>query len=984
MGNLINTIPVYKPQTTQTTATNSVSVKTPTHAIEKQFPKYQNFSYLPAEPLSPARTTPKGMKPHSPNGYLVKENIFQSAASTVKSYADYVKYFYNAAFKGEGTDYSVGKINDLAIRTGSLGIAAVLATSKLFPFAKGMEFVGLATWFASMAVWPRVIGTPIKMATGVDINQKYVDSYGRRKNFFEDPQYLAWDLYRHIDKNGDFNKQAPDYEKLDAIGDKLGIPRDIKNRREAIQDKMKQIFIQGNALQMLTAGVMTPVISSIVADSLQKPLQDSIEKYRTNASSKKAVELTQKVDSLISNNVNDYPTIMKSLGITVDPKVKTKFEALLGGESNRINPDTFKDLEKFISERYFATGIESAITKEMKDVMDAAEPYVNITNNFKNDLRQLTADAIQEVVQMVPEEKRGMIPKRFLDYKGLKIEEISKALEESGVRFGEEEIGLVKQGSVKNLLARKVIWTVNEEQNVDKSLLEALRSHINKKTESYFEQVRFNKVDTEKMKKIFDFAETNLSLKQQLEEIQKATIMNISESTTAINWTKVPKKYLQALGLSKVEMQEIANTDSRHAGKIISRKYEEIAANSERYGKVLNQMSKYAAEAVSKEEKAVIQLLGTADNPGLMAKIQELMTRSASRNFSQLMTDNIENQYTMNIRSVYQKLTNTIDSFTRPIKALDTFKDIENIADKILGSNVDQFRENLKNKPVYYMFLTPNKENKPEAEFLSQEYSRARTALKAYIKDIVLQKNDINDWSTKMEAILPGYKKGINHSKTMLWNIANEANGSISEDTVAAIMKECKAENEKNIIQRFIKIADKSTERMKFHFMGIHNKIWPHANETNINRGLVEKVFKQKDFGEAYEKVISLLKDRVHDLGRKETFKCLQMVYDFKDKYKDAKNYNVDPAIDYIVSKLNYSIANKPLAQRSGKNITDFVISASENACARNKWSKLAIGLLVGTGALTLGTIALMGRKNYFNKDQYEPLNPKNTSVSID
>ncbi len=83
-----------------------------------------------------------------------------------------------------------------------MGIATVLATSKMFPFAKGMEFVGLATWFASMAIWPKVLGMPIKAIYGVDINQKYKDSDGRVKDVFEDNQYRPMDIYRYVDKKG--------------------------------------------------------------------------------------------------------------------------------------------------------------------------------------------------------------------------------------------------------------------------------------------------------------------------------------------------------------------------------------------------------------------------------------------------------------------------------------------------------------------------------------------------------------------------------------------------------------------------------------------------------------------------------------------------------------------------------------------------------------------------------------------------------------
>lgn len=56
----------------------------------------------------------------------------------------------------------------------------------------------------------------------------------------------------------------------------------------------------------------------------------------------------------------------------------------------------------------------------------------------------------------------------------------------------------------------------------------------------------------------------------------------------------------------------------------------------------------------------------------------------------------------------------------------------------------------------------------------------------------------------------------------------------------------------------------------------------------------------------------------------------------------------------------------------TGKNVTEFFIGAAENARSRNKWSKLAYGLLIGTVALSGVVIAMMGKKNYFNKDIYE------------
>ncbi len=43
---------------------------------------------------------------------------------------------------------------------------------------------------------------------------------------------------------------------------------------------MSQIAVQGKTLWMLTAGVMTPVLSSLAADALQNPLKNLIETSR--------------------------------------------------------------------------------------------------------------------------------------------------------------------------------------------------------------------------------------------------------------------------------------------------------------------------------------------------------------------------------------------------------------------------------------------------------------------------------------------------------------------------------------------------------------------------------------------------------------------------------------------------------------------------------------------------------------------------------
>jgi len=136
------------------------------------------------------------VKAYKPLGKLIRPD-FIDIRGGVKKDINAIRYFIKGV-QGEGNDYSTGRINDIGIKLGSLGIAGVLATTKGSPLTKGMEFVGAACWFAAMSLWPKLaIHTPIKMAKGVDLSLEYEPYPGhnkekdvlavRRKNFFEDP-----------------------------------------------------------------------------------------------------------------------------------------------------------------------------------------------------------------------------------------------------------------------------------------------------------------------------------------------------------------------------------------------------------------------------------------------------------------------------------------------------------------------------------------------------------------------------------------------------------------------------------------------------------------------------------------------------------------------------------------------------------------------------------------------------------------------------
>ena len=95
------------------------------------------------------------IKPLPSNGKLVRNNLFDIPAEFFKD----VKYDINAlrhSVKGEANDHELGRLNDMGMKLGGVAIASYLFTRKSTPLTKVMEFVGLASFFAAMDVWPKL------------------------------------------------------------------------------------------------------------------------------------------------------------------------------------------------------------------------------------------------------------------------------------------------------------------------------------------------------------------------------------------------------------------------------------------------------------------------------------------------------------------------------------------------------------------------------------------------------------------------------------------------------------------------------------------------------------------------------------------------------------------------------------------------------------------------------------------------------------
>ncbi|HSA05618.1 MAG TPA: hypothetical protein P5556_00405 [Candidatus Gastranaerophilales bacterium] len=283
---------------------------------------------------------------NKPKGKLVHGSVFSNPFTTL---SQSVKTF-KKALNGQGTDHSLGRLNDPAIALGTLSIAGILASAAKSPFPKAMEFVGATAWLSSMSLWPGVVlAKPTKKFTGVDLNLQYVNSQGEKKPFYLDSQYIAWDLM--------------DKKSLEEAGEKLDVSKNMPNRDEEIQRRMTKVATGVNTWWMLSAGLSTPLMASLMADRMRAPVQKIID-------STKVLSAEAQLEAAGYNTGSNNPLVKAGKkvvkffsGITgfVENKEKKELDGLLE-KSNVEGIKTF--FEKTFKDGAIAESVRQNITKE--------------------------------------------------------------------------------------------------------------------------------------------------------------------------------------------------------------------------------------------------------------------------------------------------------------------------------------------------------------------------------------------------------------------------------------------------------------------------------------------------------------------------------------------------------------------------------------------------------------------------------------------
>ncbi len=510
------------------------------------------------------------IKPLPSNGKLVKVGPFEALAELRKDLKYDVKAFAHAA-KGDANDHELGRLNDVGMKLGGLAIAAYLATKKSTPMTKAFEFIGLASFFTAMDLWPKLfIQLPAKLVHGVNVRQQYEDNYGRKKMFYQDHQFIPWDLYSD--------------KEIDKIGDRLGVPKNIPNRREFIQEKMRKIALQNNTLWMLTAGFATPVMSALICNGLEGP----VKKYLAYRTDKKSNEL-----------MTNFAQEIKKYDFSKNTKELEKILAENAGKS--LTPEIFEAIRANLTD-----GLDHMVSVGIEKDLNRLFP-VSARFNF-------SSSNIEDVQQVL---KKAILPSGLSEEQLVKIipdsETISTALEQRGLLNGNFKEFSEHSKVIQNLLSGNIQQFISENPNSQvakklnflmKKLIHSQEHGVDSLLSSAFKSTSSSVLSPEALSSLKGISAELNDLKAKTVVLHRFAFMKAAqaqETTLADSWGEITESIMKSLEFTPEEISK-ARLDREFASTVLRNKLEKITTNPETYGKFLEDIEKVLSSLQSKVE----------------------------------------------------------------------------------------------------------------------------------------------------------------------------------------------------------------------------------------------------------------------------------------------------------------------------------------------------------------------------------------------
>ena len=303
------------------------------------------------------------VKPNEPKAKLIRQTPVQKITDPIIDTFGDGRNFFKAVKTGKLNDNNLGRINDLGMKAGALLIASFLASKAKTKTDAIMQYVGGATFFASMALWPKIfINLPAKLVHGFRIDHKYLSAQGDKKDLGLDNQFQPMDIFTD--------------EEMLKMAKNAGIDPKDKHAKEKIQRKMQKTMLQNRTLWMATAGFATPLLTSLTGNFVEPKI--------TNKVIKNAFENTKEALSS-PESLADYMSKAKNI-VSNKKEVEEALDAL-----NKAFKETPKNTEQAYNRLVNLLEVNDILGK-FKDPNDA-KPLTDFkSSNVKNVLEAIRKD----------------------------------------------------------------------------------------------------------------------------------------------------------------------------------------------------------------------------------------------------------------------------------------------------------------------------------------------------------------------------------------------------------------------------------------------------------------------------------------------------------------------------------------------------------------------------------------------------------------
>ena len=364
------------------------------------------------------------------------------------------------------------------------------------------------------------------------------------------------------------------------MGDRMGVPKDIPNRREFIQEKMKKIGIQNNTLWMLTAGFATPIMSGLICNTVEPYLNKYLDKRNNKATDK------------ILNNLGEYSQKYKNISVEQD---------LIKILDSNINKSFSNELEEQITStltKYMDPVIAESLKKDLQEKVFGKKTYTLQDKNIKEILNNLhtvfkkVPGADEEFFKAVIPDEKGLIEAlknnnlfgsniTSVDFSTI-LDVIKKQIEENSINYNktypdkQKDLRFIRKLIMNNM-------TGERNSNPVKIVLSKTRSNV------------LNTAISDKLKSFVKLLDKFNMESFSLDEYALKKVGAAPETVIANYWNDVSKELMKTLGFTNEEITK-ARLDRSLMSSLLREKIEHLVSDKNKYTRVMDKLVKKIAE----------------------------------------------------------------------------------------------------------------------------------------------------------------------------------------------------------------------------------------------------------------------------------------------------------------------------------------------------------------------------------------------------